>query len=89
MKRNLIISLFVAIFTASLTLSGEIADDTDPYGNVPSVESCLLQKNRKQMMAMKNPLYHLSSISCHPIFASQAEETKREVTAVSRSVSGS
>lgn len=47
MKRNLIISLFVAIFTASLTLSGEIEDDTDPYGNVPSVESCLLQKEQE------------------------------------------
>lgn len=41
MIRNLIIALVVAIFTASLTLSEEMADDTDSYGNVPSVESCI------------------------------------------------
>ena len=44
---NLIISLIVAIFTVSLTLLGDMADDTDPYGNVPSVESCIPQNEQE------------------------------------------
>lgn len=47
MIRNLIIALVVAIFTASLTLSEEMADDTDSYGNVPSVESCIPQDKKE------------------------------------------
>ena len=60
MIRNLIIALVVAIFTASLTLSEEMADDTDSYGNVPSVESCIPQDKKEANDGLSRNLVGIS-----------------------------